>query len=224
MTLPIIKLVVAAVVVVAVMGQCRKPRWWIGRLVVLIMNRSHSRLTDWGLGKVSIDKRSSILDVGCGGGRTIQKLAGIATDGRGCGVDYSVASVAAARRTNAAGLAAGRVEILQGSVSQLPFPDATFHLATAVETHYYWPDLIAGLREVRRVLKPGGRVLIIAEAYRREGVANALERAVVRLVGGTCLSVDEHRNALTGAGFVEVVIAEDGRKGWICVRGESPSH
>ena len=208
---------------VAVLAQCRKPRWWIGRLVVSIMNRSHSRLTDWGLKDVRVDKHFSILDVGCGGGRTIQKLAAIATDGKICGIDYSDASVAAARRTNAGAVPSGRVEILQGSVSQLPFPAATFDLVTAIETHYYWPNLVADLREVRRVLKPGGQVMIVAEAYRRTGVANALERAVVRLVGGTCLSVDEHRNALTDAGFVGVTVDEEPRKGWICARGESPA-
>lgn len=219
----IIKLAVAAVVFAAVIVQCRRPHGWIGRLVVWIMNRSHSRLTDWGLAGVSIDRHFSILDVGCGGGRTIQKLAAIATDGKVCGIDYSQASVAAARRTNAAAIAAGRVEIIQASVSRLPFPDGTFDLITAVETHYYWPNLVDDLREVRRVLKPGGRVAIIAETYRRKGLASAVEVAVVRLVGGRCLTIDEHRNALTDAGFVAVIAAEEGRKGWIRVRGESPS-
>jgi len=218
----IIRIIVAAVAVVAVLGQCHKPRGWIGRFIVWVMNRSHSRLTDWGISDVKIDRHFSILDVGCGGGRTIQKLAAIAIDSKVCGVDYSHASVSAARHTNARAVTDGRVEIVQGSVSQLPFPAATFDLVTAIETHYYWPNLVADLREVRRVLKPGGRVVIVAEAYRRNGLVNAVERTVVRLVGGTCLSVDDHRNALTDAGFVGVAITEERRRGWIAVRGESP--
>lgn len=223
-TFRIIRIVAAAIALAVVLMQCHKPRWWIGRFIVWVMNRSHSRLTDWGLSDVRIDKHYSILDVGCGGGRTIQKLAALATDGRVCGVDYSDASVAAARRTNAGAVTDGRVDILQGSVSQLPFPAATFDLVTAIETHYYWPSLVNDLREVRRVLKPGGRVVIVAETYRRTGLKNAVERAVVRLVGGTCLTVADHRNALTDAGFVSVTAAEERRRGWICVRGESPSH
>jgi hypothetical protein len=56
-------------------GQCRKPKGWIGRIILRNMNSRHSRLTDWGLGFVAIGGQSAILDVGCGGGRTIAKLA-----------------------------------------------------------------------------------------------------------------------------------------------------
>jgi ubiquinone/menaquinone biosynthesis C-methylase UbiE len=187
------------------------------------MNRSHSSVTDWGLGHVSIAAHDAILDVGCGGGRTIQKLAAVATGGLICGVDYSSASAAAARRTNADAIAAGRVRILEGTVSRLPFPDAAFDLVTAVETHYYWPDLVADLRETRRVLKQGGRILIIAETYRRQGGVDALFGPVMRLLGGRYLTADQHREALTGAGFVDVVVEVERRKGWICARGVNPA-
>jgi len=46
------------------------------------MNRHHSKLTDWGLSHVEIEKTDTILDVGCGGGRTISKLAAMASDGK----------------------------------------------------------------------------------------------------------------------------------------------
>jgi SAM-dependent methyltransferase len=214
----LIKLALAAVAISLVVGQCRKPRWWTGRLVIWLMNRSHAGLTEWGLGHAVIARDASILDVGCGGGRAIRTLAA-ATHGRVCGVDYSATSVAAARRANADAIAAGRVEIVQGSVSRLPFPDASFDLVTAVETHYYWPDFVADLRELRRVLKPDGRVVIVAEAYRRPGGLNAIEGLAMRLVGGRHLTVEEHRNALARAGFTDVAVDEERRKGWICASG-----
>jgi ubiquinone/menaquinone biosynthesis C-methylase UbiE len=127
------------------------------------MNSSHSKLTDWGLEHISIENHHTILDVGCGGGRTVSKLAAIATQGKVYGVDYSEQSVAATKRTNGGWLDLGRVEVRQGSVSQLPFADGMFDLVTAVETHFWWPNLPGDMREVFRVVKPGGTLALIAE-------------------------------------------------------------
>ena len=84
-----------------ILNQVRKPDRLAGRFFLWIMNLSHSPLTDWGLGHVEIGKNFVILDVGCGGGRTIEKLAALAGEGSVCGVDYSAASVAASRVKNA---------------------------------------------------------------------------------------------------------------------------
>ncbi len=147
-------------------NQCSKPRGWLGRFTLWRMNSGHSKLTDWGLEQISIETSNTILDVGCGGGRTIRKLAAMATQGKVYGVDYSEESVAATKRTNAQWIDGGRVEVRHGSVSQLPFPDGMFDLVTAVETHFWWPNLPGDMREVFRVLKPGGALILIAEIYK----------------------------------------------------------
>lgn len=158
--------VLAVATVLVLLDQCRKPKGWLGRLILWTMNVRHSGVTDWGLKQVPLKKHFTILDVGCGGGRTLDKLAAVASEEKVFGIDYSAASVAAARRANARWIRAGRADIRQGSVSRLPYPDGTFDVVTAVETHYYWPDLAADLREVLRVLKPGGQLVMIAETYR----------------------------------------------------------
>ncbi len=213
-----LRLSVAVVLMLVLVRQCRKPRWWPGRLFAYLMNGSHRTVTAWGLGHLPLAKDGIILDVGCGGGRTILELAGLAPEGKVYGIDYSAASVAVARRTNAALIASGRVDIQRGSVSSLPFSAGTFDAVTAVETHYYWPDLVSDLREVRRVLKPGGRVAIIAETYRgkRFGTADVV---AMRLLGSTLLTVDQHRDAFLAAGFADVSVFEEYRKGWLCVVG-----
>src|SRR5262245_66091989 len=139
----IIAIAVTAVVVPFVTGQCRKPRGWLGRFFPWVMNAQHSSVTDWGLRHVDIGAHFTILDVGCGGGRTIHKLASIACEGKVYGIDYSGASVAESRRTNARWIEAGRVDVRQGSVASLPFPDQMFDLVTAIEPHSYWPDSTA---------------------------------------------------------------------------------
>jgi ubiquinone/menaquinone biosynthesis C-methylase UbiE len=188
------------------------------------MNWSHSRLTDWGLAKISIEPRSTILDVGCGGGRTVSKLAAIATQGQVCGIDYSEDSVAVSKKTNARWIGKGRVEIRQGSVSALPFADDVFDLVTAVETHYFWPNLAADTREVLRVLKPGGTLILIAEAYKGAKTATAqLTEKYLPLAGMTLLSVDEHRELFTTADYSDVRVMEEPGRGWICSIGKKPS-
>ena len=187
------------------------------------MNSSHSKLTDWGLEQISIENHRAILDVGCGGGRTISKLASIATQAKVYGVDYSEESVAATKRTNAQWIALGRVEVQHGSVSQLPFQDGMFDLITAVETHFWWPNLPGDMREVFRVLKPGGTLILVAEVYKGANttVSRLAEKYASR-TGMKLLSVDEHRELFTNAGFSNVQIIEERHKGWICAIGISP--
>jgi len=206
-----------------VIAQCRKPSGLFGRFVLWDMNRHHSKLTDWGLSHVAIKRTDRILDIGCGGGRTINKLAAIASAGKVHGIDYSEHSVAAARRTNAVWIDIGRVEIDHGSVSQLPFANESFDLVTAIETHLFWPDLPRDTCEIFRVLKPAGALLIVAEIYKGgkhlEGVRKAIfdKHLAANL---NLLTTDEHRELLMKAGFSDVQILEELDKGWICAIGK----
>jgi len=207
----------------ALVRQCRKPTWLPGRIFAQLMNATHYAMTKWALTHVPLATDSVVLDVGCGGGRTVKQLALLAPEGRVCGIDYSAASVAVARRTNDAAIAAGRVDIRVGSVSSLPYADESFDAVTAVETHYYWPNLTSDLREIRRVLRPGGRVAIVAEAYRGKRFG-AAEELVMRVLGSKLLTIDEHRAAIVAAGFSDVEVYEESKKGWLCVIGQKRSN
>lgn len=205
-------------------SQCQKPTGWLGQLILWNMNSRHSKVTDWGLSHVSIPKQNIILDAGCGGGRTVGKLAAIATEGKVYGLDYSEASVAVAKRTNRDWIEKGRVEIREGSVSQSPFAPYMFDLVTAVETHFWWPDLPADMREIFRVLKPGGRLIIIAEIYKGAKTWTAeLAEKYLPMSGMKLLSPDEHRELFVNAAYSDVQIFTKPGKGWICSTGRKPS-
>jgi len=207
--------------ILAVTSQCRKPRWWLGRLFLWIMNRRHSALTDWAFEQLHIQNDLVVLDLGCGGGRTIQKLSESTAERRVYGVDYSSTSVAVARQVNAGAIEAGRVDVRVASVTQLPFQDATFDLATGVETHYYWPSLATDMREVLRVLKPGGRLAIIAESY-RGGRFGILSGQAMKLLRAAYLTASAHRDLFLKAGYSDIAMFEQRDKGWLCVVGRRP--
>ena len=185
------------------------------------MNKGHERMTDWGLKHVTIESRFNMLDVGCGGGQTIETLAALAAEGHVYGIDYADGSVAVSTGHNAALIKAGRVLIQKASVSKLPFSDSTFELVTAIETQYYWPDLEGDMREILRVLKPGGRLVVIAEMY-KGGRYDRVKWPVMWLLGSSHLSVSDHRDLFAKAGYAKAEIFEENKKGWICAVGTKP--
>lgn len=201
--------------------QVRKPSGPLGKRMLRVMNISHAAMTDWGLQFLPVRPNDTLLDIGCGGGRTVKRLTELSPEGVVHGVDYSPASVAASRAMNSAAIALGRAEIQLASVAQLPYPDRTFDAAVAVETHYYWPNLVENTREVCRVLKPGGTFALIAETY-RGGRLNVLYGVAMRLLSAAYLTDAEHVDFFIQAGFTEVSTKHLPGKGWICVTGRRP--
>lgn len=212
---------VAIVLAGYVLLQARKPDRWFGKIFARAMNKGHERMTQWGLKQVIIETSFTVLDVGCGGGRTIETLAALASEGHVCGIDYADGSVAVSATHNAALIKAGRVVIQKASVSKLPFPANTFDVVTAIETQYYWPDLERDMREVLRVLKPGGRLVVIAEMY-KGGKYDLVKWPVMWLLRSSHLSVSDHRDLFRKAGYANVEILEEKKKGWICAIGAKP--
>ncbi len=101
-----------------------------------------------------------VLEVGYGGGALIRLLAGRIGDGSVCGVDPSADMRALATRRNRRAAASGRLDLREGAAEATGFPDGAFDHVVTVNTVAIWPDLEAGLRELHRVTKPGGDVVI----------------------------------------------------------------
>ncbi len=72
-----------------IIAQARKPTGNFGRFFAMSMNRGHWPVTRWGLSHVKIKKSDTILDIGCGGGKTVNHLVVMAPEGKVCGIDYS---------------------------------------------------------------------------------------------------------------------------------------
>ena len=199
-----------------IFAQAGKPTGRFGRFIGRAMNTGHARLQRWGLTYVSLTPTAVILDIGCGGGKAAQHLAGIALGGKVYGIDHSEDMVRLARKTNTAHVAAGKVEITQASVSSLPFPDDSFDIATAFETFYFWPDMTGDLKEVHRTLKPGGALLMVNAAYGHEKFAKRNAR-IMKFGGFTLHTPEELKSILTDAGYAHVTVHEEVKKNWIAI-------
>ncbi len=202
------------------LSQCGRPRGRFGRFLARGMNLGHYRLTRWGLSKVVIPENANVLDIGCGGGRTLGTLASIAKLGKAVGIDYSEDAVAVAWKRNQKLFVSGRVEVLLGSVSSMPFAAATFDCVIAVESYYFWPDFAEDLAEIRRVMKPNGRLVIIAGMYLGSKF-DKRNMKLIRVGGMRCFSEQEFEDNLRDAGFSDIAVTVETRKGWICVQAIS---
>ena len=101
-----------------------------------------------------------LLDVGTGPGWLLLKLQANCPDLRLVGADIAPGMVAQARKNATAAGRANRIEFVQGSADQLPFPGASFDLVVSSGSLHHWKAPVAGLDEIHRVLRPGGWALI----------------------------------------------------------------
>ena len=124
---------------------CACPQGRMGRAMLKFMNLCHAPLTNWGLKLVNIQDGWTMLDIGCGGGATLQRLLKRSKDAQVYGIDISEESVAKAKKVNEEVLDK-QVFVTQGSAEKLPYEDGKFDLVTAVETVYFWPNLLFARR------------------------------------------------------------------------------
>ena len=195
------------------------PKGFWGRKTMRDMNRGHDELTDWGLSFLPVGGEDKILDIGCGGGRTVKKLARATAD-TVWGVDISAAAIAEAFRVNGREVKNDHVMLCKAGVSALPFDEAYFDTVTAVETVYFWPDPEEDFKEIFRVMKPGGHLMILTEA-RADGPHPEKWAEITGIIDLRIPTADGLAAELKNAGFrgVTAYIRDDA----LCVIAQRPS-
>jgi ubiquinone/menaquinone biosynthesis C-methylase UbiE len=201
---------------VGLMDQFRHPTGRRGRFVAALMNRGHKPLTLWGLTHVKIEPNYVILDVGCGGGKTVNRLAQQAPLGKVFGIDYSADMVEYSKKVNKKLIAEDRVEIVDGSVEKMVFSDDFFDLVTAIETYYFWPIFSDALQEIRRVLKSGGHFLMVNEMV-KDGVYEIKNAKMIKQAHVYLLPLEEIRAIMQTVGFADVQIFTKAGSPWNAV-------
>lgn len=132
------------------------------------------------------------------------------------GVDISETSVKASLAFNAGAVLKGQVHVWQASVDNLPLETESYDLLTTVESFYFWPDAVAGLKECWRVLRPGGQMALICDVY-ETGELSAETRSNIETYRMRVPSPAEFQSYFSQAGFSEVRIELHPEDSWICV-------
>jgi ubiquinone/menaquinone biosynthesis C-methylase UbiE len=157
-----------------------RPQGWLGRMGGALMARLNAPMARWIVSGLDLSRDARVIEIGFGPGVGIALLAAAARDGSVAGIDPSAVMLAQARERNAAAIRAGRVDLRRGTVDALPFPDAHFDAAMAINAMQVWPDQQRGLQEIARVLKGGGRLALgftAASGQSQDDAIDAVTRA-----------------------------------------------
>lgn len=148
---------------------------------------------------MNVPAGARVLDLGCGSGWAARLLAERASSGRVVGVDISDEMIGVAR---AASSDFTNVEFRVAGADRLPFGEKEFTHVFSMESLYYYPDISAALREVYRVLKPGGLFVAVVDLYQENEPSHQwIEQLKVPV---QLLSVAQYRALFETAGFIDV--------------------
>lgn len=141
--------------------QSARPSGLLGSLIAAIMVRETEHDNRQAIAALGVKSGDHVLDIGCGGGRSLELLLPLVGSGSVSGIDPSPLMVARAKARACHGRARENLLVQVASVAHLPFEAATFDAIMSVHTIYFWPDLGKAVEEVRRVLRPGGRFVLV---------------------------------------------------------------
>lgn len=200
-------------------AQLRGPSGLGGRVVARLMNAFNRPMHRKLLESLDPQPGDSVLEVGFGGASLLDELLRRTPASLIAGVELSPTMLERARGRLARELRGGRLRLADGAVDRLPFGDGDFDRAVSANTIYFWPDPDRGARELRRVLRPAG-VLVLGY-----GTPGAMGSIPVTRYGFRLYPPEEVEHLLRRAGFDSVVSQEhgSGRAAFVVTRASGSS-
>lgn len=172
-------------------SQFARPTGLLGHVAGWALAIKNEERSFWVLSLVDVQPGDRVLEVGCGPGVDVQRVASSAAFV--AGIDHSSVMVAQSRKRNRELIRAGKVEIRQAAADHLPFADKSFDKLFSINVAQFWADASVVLRECMRVLRPGG-LTAMAVQPRWKGA----DEAAARVTG------EWMESKLSDAGFVDL--------------------
>ena len=187
------------------------PQGFIGKLMLSGMNMGHSPMAKWAFTQFDVPDNGTLVDIGCGGGSNIRRLLERSQSGFVYGIDISSTSVEKSKKTNKKNIGE-RCEVLLGSADNLPLKDNSATLAIAFETVYFWEDLKKCFAEVKRIIIPDGKFVVVNDPGDPEKHWEKI------IPGMKSYTSDEIKQAMEAVGFLDVQVTKN--KFMFCVSGK----
>jgi SAM-dependent methyltransferase len=184
-------------------NQLRHPAGFFGWLVGIMMNKGNESMNRVTLARLALKAQDTVLEIGFGNGKYLANLAGQVSGAKIAGIDYSETMVKLASKRNRAFIREGRVEIKRGSSDNLPYGTATFTKVFTINTIYFWSDPMVDLAEIRRVLRPGGTLLLVFRSK------SSMEKSGFTEQGFRFYEPSEVMLMVENAGFSDVKLETD---------------
>jgi ubiquinone/menaquinone biosynthesis C-methylase UbiE len=181
--------------------QMRKPSGMLGRFIVArSMNRTNVGISRLTIQLLNIQPADRVLDIGFGGGVTMEMMLPLAYKGLVAGIEVSDIMIKRAKKTLNNIACQGKAEVKEGAASQIPYESNYFDKVCTINCIYFWPDPADGLKEIIRVLKPSG-ALVIAVYLKEE-----FEKYPPVACGFNIYTDEELQKLLEDAGFINIRI------------------
>lgn len=177
------------------------PRGFAGRITALLMVRFHRTIYENVSKLLDLKPEDDLLEIACGCGYFLKKYASHVHSV--AGLDLSELMVKMATKKNKDRVASGTAEFVQGEASQLPWKDNSFSIATTMGSFIAFPKPLDSLKEIHRVLRPGGRAFVSIEWNAEDGLDHTKE---VKKWGMVLWTEDDIRAIMKEAGFSEISI------------------